>query len=158
MWDLQNGSNTECSIAFALETLRRKLPHVSVLDLRKAYDCVARNLIMNFMDEILAPELSTALSPLLWHMTIKTKRQKSDRTVITLVGMPKGDPPNPILFTFFIDSYIRSVNTTPSLTLVSLFVDKVLMRARTVTGMKQMLRKSDTSARSVHIKWLVDTF
>lgn len=154
-WGFQDGSNTECAIAFAVNMLRRRYPNAAVLDLRKAYDCVPRHILQRMIEARLPPDLSTMIRPLLWPMRLRTKRQKSENTISTRAGMPQGDPPSPILFTIFMDCYIRSVNTSPDRGLVSLFVDDVLVLARSLSAMQDLLTDSGAWATSVQMTWAV---
>lgn len=147
----QVGSNTECAIAFALNTVRKQLSHEAVLDLIKAYDCVPRELLQKMLDERLPPNLSIMLRPLLWPLRLKAKQQMSDVTFVTVTGTPKGDPPIPVLFTLIMESYIRCVKRSPYRGIVSLFVDNVLMLSSSLASMREMLQESVAWARSVQM-------
>lgn len=119
--------------------IRRKYPHVAVLDLGKACDCVLRDLLHVMIEEQLPETLSTMLRPLLWPMRLRTEQEKTDVTVMKLAGMPQGDRSSPIIFTLFMESYIRRIKITPRRGLVSLSLDDVLLLSRTIAGMQEML-------------------
>lgn len=141
-WVFQRGTNTECAICYASNTVRRELPMAAILDLRKAYDSVPRQLLQTMLDEQLPAALSTTFRPLLAPMVLRTKHQLSNIRVRTLVGMPQGDPPSPYIFNLFMDDYIRMINVKVSRGLATLFVDDVLILARSLLDMQRLLLRS----------------
>lgn len=126
-WGFQSGTNPECAICFASNKLRRELPMAVILYLRKAYDSVQRQILQTILDGHLPHELSISFRPLLLPMLLQTNLQQSTNSVRTLVGMPQGDPPSPLLFNLFMDDYIMTTNVTVSRGLAILFVDDVLL-------------------------------
>lgn len=96
------------------------------------------------------------IRPLFWPMRLRTKHQTLDTTVLTRAGMPQGDPSSPILFNLFMDSYIQRINTKPQREVVSLFVDDVLMMAKSLPGMQKVLSESEAWALSVCMQWAVE--
>lgn len=90
-WGFQKKTKTECEIIYAVNDLRVNLPFAALLDLYKAYDCVPRKILQDILDKRLPPALSTMFRPLLWTMRLRTKGQKSPRSILTLAGMLQCD-------------------------------------------------------------------
>lgn len=84
--------------------MRRHLPYTILPDLRKDYDCVSHHILQDMLDERLPSTLSVMFRPLLWSMTLKTKKERSRNFVRMLVGVPQGNYPSPHLFNIFIVS------------------------------------------------------
>lgn len=57
-WGFQEVTNTEFAIAFAVNTMRQRLPHAVILDLKKAYECVPRAVLQAMIDDAVPPQLS----------------------------------------------------------------------------------------------------
>lgn len=155
-WGFQERTNTECAVAFAVNNMRRHLPYAVLLDLRKAFDCVPRHTLQKMIDQRLPTGLSNTVRPLLWPMRLQTKHQKSPRSILTLAGVPQGDPPSPKLFNIFMDSFLHHVNTKPDKGLASLFVDDVLLLARARTEMQNILNTSTNWADDVGMQWTIE--
>lgn len=106
---------------------------LAVLDLPKAYDSVPHQILQDMLDEHLPIERSTVFRPLLSPMILQTKNPKSNHIIKTLVSMPQGDRPSPLLFNLFMDGYIKITNTKNARRFVTLFGDHVLLFARSVS-------------------------
>lgn len=137
---LQRGNSIEFAIAFESNTLRRELPMATVVDLRKAYDTVLRQKLQDMLDNKLPTALSTAW-PVLSPMFLRTKNQRSNQSVRTLVGKSEGDLPSPLLFNLFMDDYIRVINTAMSKRLVKLVLHDVLLLARSMLDMQRVVSR-----------------
>lgn len=154
-WGFITGTNTECAIAFAVSQLRHKLPRAALLDIKKAYDMVPRDILQRLADDKLPPELSIMIRPLLAPMRLQTKGQRSTHSVCTLAGVPQGCPPSPTLFNIFMDTYIKHMNTAPDRSLVTLFADDVKLLARTLANMQTALDMSTSWADEHGMEWSV---
>lgn len=148
-WVFQSGTNTECAVCLASNRIRRELPMTVILDLNKAYDTVPRHILQKMLDERLPHDLSVCFRPFLSPMLLQTKQQRSTTCVKTLVGMPQGDAPSPLLFNLFMDDYLRTINVKISRRLATLFVDNVLLLARPLLDMQRMLTSSKKWADKV---------
>lgn len=62
--------------------------------------------------------------------------------MITMAGVPQGDPASPALFNMFMDVYLQQTNQVPSKGLAICFADDVLLLAKDTTSLKSLL---DTS-------------
>lgn len=154
-WGFQTRTNTECAVTFAVNNLRKRLPYAVLLDLRKAFDCVPRHTLQMMVDQRLPTGLSNMFRPLLWPMRLKTKHQKASRSILTLAGVPQGDPPSPQLFNIFMDSFLTRINTSPTKGIASLFVDDVLLLARAGAEMQQLLNTSISWSDEVGMEWTI---
>lgn len=154
-WGFRRGSNTECAVAYVVNQRRQNLPLTALLDLRKAYDLVPRDILQQMLDSRLPSGLSTTLRPLLAPMTLRTKLQRTQSTVRTLAGTPQGCPLSPNLFNLFMDSYLESMNTAPSQLRSSAFVDDVLLIAKTIPALQDGLNRSAQWAVDMRMQWAV---
>lgn len=155
-WGFQDGSNTDCAIAFAVNKLRHDLPYATLLDLRKAYDCVPRNTLQTIIDQRLPSGLSVMIRPLLWPMKLKTKYQRSTTCVKTIAGVPQGDATSPHLFNIFMDSFLSQVNVNPRQGIASLFVDDVLVLARNRECMQHTINSATSWSDEHRMTWTIE--
>lgn len=146
-WSFQIGSNTECAIAFAVNNLQRGFPSAAILDLRKAYDMVPRDLLDEIIRQQLPPQLANMVRGLLCPMLLQTKGQAGDTTLITMAGVPQGDPASPALFNMFMDVYLQQTNQAPSQGIASCFANDVLLLAKDTTSLGKLLDTSTTWAQ-----------
>lgn len=155
-WVFQEGTSTECAIAYAVNKMRQNLPFAALLDLKKAYDCVPRARLQQMLDKRLPSLLSTMLRPLLWPMTIKTKHQTSSTCIRTLAGVPQGDAPSLQLFNIFMDHFLEQISTSPRQGVASLFVDDVLIIARAAKEIQKLTDKEMNWASANGMEWTVE--
>lgn len=124
-WGFRKGCGTECAVAFAVNSIRRRLPLVVLLDLKKAYDMVPRVKLHQTLESRLPSNLANSVRPLLGPMLLKTRYQRNSDALVTLSGVPQGDTSSPVLFNLFMDTYLRCTNTSPTQVTALLFVDDV---------------------------------
>lgn len=72
---VQNHISTEQAIVHANEKIRKVTNEVSILDLRRAYDMVPRNHLVELCNARLLSAITTMIIPLLVPMKLKTKGQ-----------------------------------------------------------------------------------
>lgn len=152
-WGHRRGSGVEAAVAYAVNTLRRDMPMAVFLDLKKAFDLVPRAQLQGMVDASLPEILSRNVRALLWPMIIRTIGQKSSDCLHTRAGVPQGDPPSPLLFGLFMDSYLRAVNLSPTRAVASLFVDDVLGLAKTFANLLRFLDNSQKWADDHTMVW-----
>lgn len=152
-WGFQTDTNTECPISFATNEMRRHRQLATILDLKKAYDRVPRKILQDMLDEPMPSVMSTALWPLLFPIVLVKKHQKTNACATKLVGMTQGDAPSPYFYIIFMDDYIATVKHTPSRGLSTLFVDDVMILARILLGMKNLIQTWETWATKVQMEW-----
>lgn len=152
-WGHRRGSGTEVAIIFAINKLRINLPLAVFLDLKKAFDLVPRIALQKMVDAALPSNLAKNVRALLWPMLLRAKGQTSDTTLITRAGVPQGDPSSPLLFSLFMDGYLRAVNVSPRQAMASLFVDDVLGLACTWLHLMQFLDRSQRWAVNTGMVW-----
>lgn len=67
--------------------------------------------------------------------------------------MPQGDAPSPYLFNIFMDDYLGTINSEQSRGLATLFVDDMLLVAKTIVDMQRLLQTSESWATKVQMEW-----
>lgn len=154
-WGFQLGSTTDCAIAFAVNNMRCPLRHAALLDIRKAYDTLPRNILQSLVDRHIPSPLSSMIRVLLAPVALRTKDQVSERWVSTLSGTPQGCPPSPTLFNIFMDEYIRTINASPRKLLATLFVDDVALLANSMADLQHGLDLSGGWASRQRMSWAV---
>ena len=155
-WGFQRGSNTECAIAYAANKIRSGHNKVALLDMKKAYDKVPRDILMDMIAKTVSSSMCEQLRPLLYPMRLQTVGQKSKRSLLTLVGMPQGDPPSPILFNIFMNSYLSRLNThSPSHGIACAFVDDTALFCKVDSQLQVMLNECDEWSKDAKMIWSV---
>ena len=150
------GSNTEISIAYAVNKSQNGFSKVLLLDLRKAFDIVPRIILQELVDEVLPPSLSIQIRPLLYPMRFKTKNQRSSTFVRTLAGIPQGDPPSALLFNIFMDRYLHRINhICPSRGIATAFVDDVALLSKRIPTLQILLNQSVIWASENEMEWSI---
>lgn len=149
-WGHRKGMDTECAVAYVDNALRRKLPTVALLDLKKAYDIVPRVTRQAMLDHRLPIGLDRIMAD-----GPKTRFQTSQRCLLTRAGVRQVDPTSPQLFSLFMDSFLSVSNEQPRKSLASLFVDDVLVLAKTNVDLTQALDNAVKWPKSHDMIWNV---
>lgn len=153
-WGFQKQSNSECALAYVVNNQQQNLPYTAVLDLKKAYDTVPRDLLLKLVKKRLPSTLASMVQCLLVPSVMRTKGQKSQTHFLTLSGVPQGDPPSPALFNIFMDEFLWQSNTGP-LALTSCVADDVTVLAKTPSALQNQLNIATAWANSSGMSWSV---
>ena len=143
------GTGTETAI------IRHSYNHIegynytAVLDLRKAYDKVPRDLLMARVDEKLPSSLANMIALELQKMSITTKGDSAANTAEVSIGVPQGGSSSPPLYNVHMDTLAEEIDKAKAkvreqgrsdldIELV-MFADDVKLQTKTAEGMQGAL-------------------
>ncbi|KAI0562920.1 Endonuclease-reverse transcriptase [Gracilaria domingensis] len=134
----------------------------AVLDLRKAYDSVPRDKLMQLVNERLPKDIARMIAYILQPTILRDRENEEienmNQSYEVRIGVPQGDPPSTTLFNMYMDLYAEKVmqttehyrNTGGGLIM---FADDVKLQARTKTVLQNMLDMSTTWASEYKMTW-----
>lgn len=112
---------------------RRGMRHLEVLDLEKAYDCVDRRKLLHIATKWLPTQILNMVRCLLRPLTVRSKGDPTNLTIVMTRGVPQGAPSSPVLFNMCINELgdeIRANEGTESDSGAAIMVaDDVLLQA-----------------------------
>lgn len=155
-WGFTPHTGTEDAILAADHSIRNGHTHLAVLDLRKAYDSVRRNQLLQICRETLSPELTCMISSLLETQTATTHGQQSKRVAEVTMGVPQGDRPSPDLFNIFMDTLLTQLDKIPpemSTHVANAYADDILLLSRTQEGLQASLDIASRWGRQHNMTW-----
>lgn len=129
-WGFVRVSNTDTSVAFAVNEHGSQFPSVTFLDLKKAYDKVPRHQLWALIKVRFPRTLANKLSPLLASISVRTQGQASTTTAHLVAGVSQGDPISPLLIYFFMDPFLKTLNDD-AYGIAICFADDVALMATT---------------------------
>lgn len=104
------------------------------------------------------PHLTNMLRALLSPMLLQTKGQKSNNLARKILGLPKGDPPSPLLFNIFIDTFLLDTNHDPFIGASSCFADDFVLLANSEAHLQDLLTSASSWSATMKITWSVPKF
>ena len=151
----QKNSNTECAIAYTINSMRHRFPHAVFLDIKKAYDMVTKYLLDKQCQKVLPPSLADLITALLAPIFQRTKGQQSSLTVRTTAGLGQGFPESQDLFNIFMDPFLEMMNCNPREGQAILFADDVVIMAALMRHLQNMLNGAAEWGTEYKMTWAV---
>lgn len=132
----------ECAISFGVSSMRGTVRQAALLEIWIASYTVPRNILQQLFDRRIPGTVSDMACDLLAPMPLQTTNHKSQRYVHRLLDTPQSGHPSHTLFKIFMDDYVRLINTSPSRLSATLFVDDVVLVAKSMADIQKRLRLS----------------
>lgn len=155
----RQGLGTENAIIRSTRLRRLGMQYTAVLDLKKAYDSVPRDRLMNIVRQRLSQNHANMIAYLLQPMELVTDGPMlcKNSNEVTL-GVPQGDPASTTLFNMYMDVYAETVlQTTEDYEIdgkgLIMFADDVNLQARTPQKLQEMLNDSTEWAKRNGMQW-----
>ncbi|PXF39484.1 hypothetical protein BWQ96_10831 [Gracilariopsis chorda] len=93
--------------------LETGMPFTAVLDLKKAYDTVPRDKLMQIVEQKLPKHIANMIAYLLQPTILRTARDNTSKEGkddnVVRIGVLKGDPPSTTLFNMYMDKYAEQI-------------------------------------------------
>ncbi len=148
----KRGTGTAHSIAYLCNHLRGSLPEAALLDQKKAFDKMPREILTRLLRKRFPPNLYKLCLILLVPILLRTINQKSQRYAITLAGVPQGDPSSPTFFNIFMDEFIAATNISPRFGVIC-FADDVALIAESLRLLQELLGIASHWAPTNGMQW-----
>ena len=131
--------------------MRKQLPHVVFLDIKKAYDMVTKHRLDKQCQKKLPTSLADLITALLAPVFQRTKGQQSSLTVRTAAGLGQGFPESQDLFNIFMDPFLEMMNCNPRDGQAILFADDVFIMAALMRHLRRMLHTASEWANEYNM-------
>ena len=159
----RSGVGIENAILRSTRLCEEGMLHTAILDLKKAYDSVPRNKLMQYVTDRIpeneAKMVAYLLQPTILH--IETTREGSIQHMdqhLVRIGVPQGDPPSTTLFNIYMDVYAERVMKGESHYRngdrgLIMFADDVKLSAASPEVLQEMLDTSSVWAADHGMTW-----
>jgi len=148
----KRATGTTHAIAYLCNHLRDKLTEAALLDQKKAFDGMPRDILVKLLKRRFPPILYHLALILLVPILLRTVNQKSSRHAITLAGVPQGDPSSPTFFNIFMDEFISATQISPQFGTIC-FADDVALLAETIKLLQELLDIASFWAPTNRMTW-----
>ena len=156
----QFGFRTDQSIDSALllaEYAMKSGSHAGILDLRKAYDSVDRQFLLQRCTQVLSPNTTGMIQSSLGKVILHTIGDVSNTYGVSTIGVVQESSCSPPLFNIFIDPLAEELHKT-ALTLPdnpknALLADDVAVYAKIASSMQALLDVCSTWAHQYNMSW-----